>query len=113
MPIELPKTSCSQRTLAAGVMMSDVALTLTTQFLKDGQNGRARAATEIATLAAPDEEATRLCLVQIENAEGNRAEAERILRQDICNRSDDGDAPPELSDRTKKVIRNHEEWLTG
>lgn len=97
--------------MALGI--ADVALTLTTQFLKDGETGRARTATEIAMLAAPDEEATRLCLVQIENADGNLAEAQRILRDDICNRSDDADAPPELSDRTKRVISDHDEWLAG
>jgi nucleoid-associated protein YgaU len=95
------------------VAIADVALTLTTHFLRDGDVGRARAATEIAMLASPDEELTRLCLAHIANAEGNRAEAERILREDVCNRSDDGEAPPELNDRTKAIIRNHDEWMAS
>jgi nucleoid-associated protein YgaU len=95
------------------IAIADVALTLTTHFLRDGNVGRARAAAEIAMLASPDEELTRLSLVQITNAEGNRAEAERILREDICNRSDDGEAPPELDDRTKAIIGNHDEWMAS
>ena len=93
--------------------IADVALTLTTQYLRDGDLVRARVATETAMTAAPDEEATRLCLVAITNAEGNRAEAERLLRDDICNRSDDGDAPPELNDRTKAIIRSHDDWMAS
>lgn len=90
--------------------IADVALTLTTQYLRDHDLVQARAATEVAIEAAPDEESTRLCLVAITDAEGNRADAQRILHDDICNRSDDGDAPPELNDRTKTVIRGHAEW---
>jgi hypothetical protein len=45
-------------------------------------------------------------------AEGDHLEADRILREEICNRSDDGDAPMELSERTKTIIRNHG-WLAS
>lgn len=93
--------------------IADVALTLTTQYLRDQDLVRARTATKVAMTATPDEESTRLCLVAIANAEGNRAEAERILREDICNRSDDGDAPPELNDRTKAIIGRHEDWMAS
>ena len=41
-------------------------------------------------------------------AEGK--EADRILREEVCNRSDDGDAPMELSERTRTIIRTHG-WL--
>ena len=37
---------------------------------------------------------------------------DRILREAICNRSDDGDAPMELSERTKTIIRTHG-WLAS
>jgi len=30
----------------------------------------------------------------------------------VCDRSDDGDAPTELSERTESIIRSHD-WLTG
>ncbi len=93
--------------------IADVALTVTTHYLRDGDLVAAKAATEIALAAAPDEEATRLCLVQITILEGNRTEARRVLRDDICNRTDDDDAPPELNGRTKAIIRSHDEWTAG
>lgn len=92
--------------------IADTALTITTHFLRDHDTTHAREATEIALMAAPDEEATRLSLVQITQAEGNRPEAQRILREDVCNRSDDGQAPVDLNDRTKTLIGNHD-WLAG
>jgi nucleoid-associated protein YgaU len=90
--------------------IADVALTLTTHHLRDGDLAAARAATEVASAVAPDEEATRLCLVQINILEGNPTEAQRVLRDDICNRTDDDDAPPELNARTKAIIRSHRKW---
>lgn len=94
------------------VAIADAALTVTARCLKTGDVPRARAATEVAVLAAPHEEATRLCLARIIEAEGNRDEAQRIVREEICNRSDDGDAPPELSERTQAIIRTHR-WLAS
>src|ERR1019366_4535279 len=38
-------------------------------------------------------------------------EAQRILREDVCDRSDDGEAPMELPERTESIIRSHD-WLT-
>lgn len=92
--------------------IADVALTATTHFLCERDTPRAREATEVALLAAPDEEATRLSLVQITEAEGNRTEAQRILRDEVCNRSDDGQAPTDLNDRTQTLISNRK-WLAG
>jgi hypothetical protein len=37
--------------------------------------------------------------------------ATRILREDVCDRSDDGEAPMELPERTETIIRSHD-WLT-
>lgn len=93
--------------------IADIALTVSTHFLHDDDTVSARAATEVALLASPDEESTRLCLVQIANAEGNRTEAERILVEEVCSRSDDGQAPTDLNDRTKTIIANHHEWKAG
>jgi nucleoid-associated protein YgaU len=92
------------------VAISDVAFIVATSCLEQRDVVRARGATELAVLAAPHEEATRLCMVRVAEAEGDRREAERILREEICNRSDDGDAPTELSERTEKIIRAHQ-WL--
>lgn len=95
------------------VAIADVALTVTTHCLHEGDTEQARAATETAILAAPDEETTRLCLVQITHQEGNPTEARRLLINDVRNRSDDGQAPTDLSDRTRAVIGNHDDWLAS
>jgi len=89
----------------------DVAHLVTTSGLKDGDLGRARAAAELAALAAPHEEIPRLDLAAVAAAEGHEREAERILREDVCNRSDDEEAPMELSERTESIIASHD-WLT-
>ena len=88
----------------------DVAHLVTTHSLRAGDLRRARLAAETAALAAPDEEIPRLDLAAIADAEGHHAEADRILRDDVLNRSDDEGAPPELNDRTKQVIAG-KDWL--
>lgn len=82
----------------------DVAHLVTTYSLQAGDTRQARLAAETAALAAPDEEIPRLDLAAVADAEGHPGEAERILRDEVCNRTDDEGAPPELSDRTKRVI---------
>ncbi|HET7477091.1 MAG TPA: hypothetical protein VFJ97_13850 [Dermatophilaceae bacterium] len=82
----------------------DVAHLVTTHSLRAGDTRLARLAAETAALAAPDEEIPRLDLAAVADAEGHHGEAERILRDDVCNRTDDDGAPPELSDRTREVI---------
>jgi hypothetical protein len=89
----------------------DVAHIVTTSALKSGDLGQARAAAELAAMAAPHEEIPRLDLAAVAAAEGHAREAERILREDVCDRSDDGEAPMELSERTESIIRSHD-WLT-
>ena len=88
----------------------DVAHLVTTHSLRAGDLRRARLAAETAALAAPDEEIPRLDLAAIADAEGHHAEADRILRDDVVNRSDGEGAPPELSDRTRQVIAG-KDWL--
>lgn len=94
------------------VAVADVAFTLTTAYLATGDLIRARAATEIAMLAAPDEEVTRLCLVRITEAEGDAAGAQQILREQVYNRTDSDEAPTDLPERTETIIRNHQ-WLAS
>jgi LysM repeat protein len=89
----------------------DVAHMVTTSAIKNGDLGRARAAAELAALAAPHEEIPRLDLAAVAAAEGHEREAERVLREDVCDRSDDGQAPMELSERTESIIASHD-WLT-
>src|ERR1035437_250114 len=89
----------------------DVAHMVTTSAIKNGDLRQARAAAELAALAAPHEEIPRLDLAAVAAAEGHEREAERILREDVCDRSDDGQAPMELSERTESIIASHD-WLT-
>jgi hypothetical protein len=82
----------------------DVAHLVTTYSLQAGDTRQARLAAETAALAAPDEEIPRLDLAAVADAEGHPGEADRILRDEVCNRTDDEGAPPELSERTRRVI---------
>jgi hypothetical protein len=67
-------------------------------------------ATQIAVSAAPYEEIPRLDLAAIAAAAGHRQEAARILHDEVCNRSDDGNPPLELSERTEQILASHN-WL--
>ncbi len=98
--------------LMAGGWIADVALIVVTEALAAGDLIKARSAAYVANRADPDGESTRLCLAHVMKAEGGQLEADRILREEICNRSDDGDAPMELSERTKTIIRTHG-WLAS
>ena len=40
----------------------------------------------------------------------HRQEAARILRDEVCNRSDDGNPPRELSERTEQILASRD-WL--
>jgi hypothetical protein len=88
----------------------DVAHLVTTHALAEGDLKTARAATQIATSAAPYEEIPRLDLAAIAGAAGHRQEAARIVRDEVCNRSDDGHPPLELSERTEQILASHN-WL--
>jgi hypothetical protein len=90
--------------------IADVAHVVTTHALATGDVKGARAAAEIAQLAAPYEEIPRLDLVAVREAEGHFEQAECYLRDEVCNRSDDG-APENLSERTQAILRRRE-WLS-
>ncbi|QWF22283.1 LysM peptidoglycan-binding domain-containing protein [Nocardioides sp. LMS-CY] len=92
--------------------IADVALIVVTEALAAGDLVKARSAAYVANRADPDGESTRLCLAHVMKAEGDQLEADRILREEICNRSDDGEAPMELSERTKTIISTHG-WLAS
>ena len=82
----------------------DVAHTVTIAALHAGDLALARTATEIALLAAPYEDTPRLDLAAVVAAEGDRQAAERMLRDDVSNRADDGDAPDDLPERTAELV---------
>ncbi|HET7735849.1 MAG TPA: LysM peptidoglycan-binding domain-containing protein [Nocardioidaceae bacterium] len=98
--------------LMAPRWIADVALIVVIEALAVGDLVKARSAAYVANRADPDGESTRLCLAHVLKAEGDELGADRILREEICNRSDDGDAPMELSERTKTIIRTHG-WLAS
>jgi len=99
-----------QHMLCAVVDVAHIDI-VTTSALKNGDLPQARAAALLASLAAPHEEIPRLDLAAVTAAEGHTREAEGILREDVCDRDDDGQASMELSERTENIIRSHD-WLT-
>lgn len=92
--------------------IADVAFTVVTHCLHEGDLVRARAAAEVAMLAVPDEQVVQLCQVALTEAEGNNTDAMRILLEDVCNPSEDGDGPLDLPERTQEIIRNHQ-WMAS
>ena len=94
-------------------MIGDTALTVTARCLAEKDLDRARAAAEIAVLAAPYEETTQVALACVNGAEGNTDEAARILREEVYNRLDEEDVPPkDLSKRTRTIL-NNQDWLAS
>ena len=91
--------------------IADVGHIVTTHALATGDIQRARAAAEMAHLAAPYEESPRLDLVAVRQTAGHLEDADDYLCREVCNRSDDGGAPEDLPERTQAILR-HREWLS-
>ena len=83
----------------------DVAHVIATYALTEGQPKLALWAAEKAIAAAPSEDKPRLDLVRATQAMGDDVEAERYLRHEIFNRTDDDRAPLDPSERTKQVVQ--------
>lgn len=88
----------------------DVAHLVVTHGLQAGDIEVAHSAAVLAAAAAPDEETPRLDLAAVLDANGHAAEAEQILRDDVCNRDDEGEAPTELTARAERIIDSRH-WL--
>jgi hypothetical protein len=95
----------------AVVAVVDVAHLVVTDALATGDLAVGRMAAETAAMAGPFEEIPRLDLAAVASAEGRHAEARRIVRDEIANRTDDEGAPPELVSRTEAVLKRRTEWL--
>ena len=95
----------------AVVAVVDLAHLVVTHALAAGDLAAARMAAETAAMAAPFEEIPRLDLAAVATAEGRHAEAHRIIRDEIANRSDDEGVPPELVGRTEEVLDRRADWL--
>jgi len=91
--------------------ITTVAHTVADWALERGELNRAESAALTALLAAPYEEVPRLDLAAVMQARGSKEIAERYLRDEVCNRDDDGAGPPELSERTLQILRRRQ-WLT-
>jgi len=85
----------------------DVAHIVISQALATGDLDRARAAVQTSYRAAPDDETSRLDLIQVAAASGHTDLAERQLIDAIFNRSDDDLGPVEIPDRTARIVRRH------
>ena len=94
------------------VTIVDTAHLVATHALAAGDTRTARAAVEIARVAAPYEETPRLDEAAVDDADGLRDQARRIVAEDVCNRSDDGQPPMELNERTKEILARHHDWLS-
>jgi hypothetical protein len=88
----------------------DVSHLVTTAALQAGDLQLARQIAENAILAAPDEEIPKLDLAAVATAAGHHAEADHILRDQVANRTDDDGPPPELPERSQRIITDNG-WL--
>lgn len=82
----------------------DVAHVYATHSLAEGQPRNALWAAAKAIAAAPSEDKPRLDLARAMKALGNDDEADRYLRDQVFNRSDDDRAPLDPSARTREVV---------
>jgi len=89
----------------------DIAHLVITHDLAEGNVPGAQLAAETAILAAPDDEIARLGMASVAKAAGHAREAERIVREQICDRTDDAGPPPELAERTEQILTVNQ-WLT-
>ncbi len=94
------------------VAVEKVAHTVASWALERGELDRAERAAKTALVAMPYAEVPRLDLAAVLEACGSKAAAERLLRDEVCNRDDDGNGPADLSERTEQ-IRRRREWLSA
>lgn len=88
------------------VAISDMAHLATTHYLAAREVANARITADIGLLAAPYEETMRLDMVAVKEAEGDVEQAAELLNTSVFNRSDDGLPPYELSERTRRILKN-------
>lgn len=78
--------------------------------METGDLKQARAAAELAALAAPDEATPQLDLAAVAAREGLHGVAAEIARGVVSWRDGSGDGPVDLSDRAEAILRTHR-WL--
>lgn len=87
--------------------VTDMVLKVSAHYLATGEIGLARSMAEIGVRAAPDSDAMTMNMVSVKAAEGNREDAMDLLDTQLLNRSDDGNAPLDLSPRTRRILEEH------
>lgn len=87
------------------VAVLDAAHCVTVGSLRAKNLTQARTAVDVAAKVAPHDEAVLLDLAAVTAAEGHHSEADRIVREDICNFWDDGEPPMDLTARTSEILR--------
>ena len=91
------------------VTVVDTAHLATTACLRAGDLHNARLATMTALRAAPYEDIPRLDMARITEAEGDQAQAEAIVRDEICNVTDEeGEGPLDVPARTQHVLEERD-----
>ena len=88
----------------------DVAHVVSTIALEAGDMRQARAAAELAALAAPSEATPQLDLAAVAAREGQPGKAAAIARAVVTWRDGSGEPPLDLSDRAETILRTHR-WL--
>lgn len=90
----------------------DVAHTITTAALAQGDHTTAQQTAELAATIAPAEETPQLDLAAALTAQGHHQTAQQLLRNQIHNRSDEEDQiPTELPPRTQTIL-DTQTWNT-
>ena len=87
-----------------GCSIVDTAHVLVVDALAKGDLALAREAAETACKAAPYDDICRLDLVKVAAAEGHEEAAERMLTDNVFNRTDDYLPPIDLPERTGDVV---------
>lgn len=88
----------------ASAAVVDVAHIVIVDALSRNDLKRAERAAETACRAAPYDEIARLDLAKVAEAEGDHERAERIIRDEVCNRCDDEHGPVDLPARSAELL---------
>jgi nucleoid-associated protein YgaU len=92
-----------------GCAIVDAAHVVVVDALAKGDHHLAREIAECACEAAPYDDICRLDLVKVASAEGHGEAADKLLRNDVFNRSDDYLPPIDLPARTREIV-DKERW---
>ncbi|WP_454859671.1 hypothetical protein [Promicromonospora soli] len=82
----------------------DTAHTVFLRAMADGDHDQARSACTTGLEAVPQDETLRLDLVQLDWAEGHLGRAERRLREDVFDRTDEGLVGIDIAERSREVL---------